>query len=267
MILTGISVVSSIGAVLLAIHETPKAIEVLDNHRLEIDETGKTDLAPMEKVKDYAKTYWPTGLCLLASIGTGIASCVISQKQIKGILVSAAGVSAAYAKYKNKIADVIGEEKARLIDQQVKKEIKENKDPVDLNSKKWFYDPVTESFFQMTLLEFEKAKQDINRDINTCGFAVMADAFPALKKLAPKGSKAAWFYDELIESCGYSWLEVSAYPRNIPGSENAEIDWKFNDGRETYHIEYEVWPLPPEIAKDYQYIGSNETYEITDRTC
>ena len=254
IILTGVSVLSSIGAVLLAIYETPKAIERIDNHRLVVDPTGETDISPKEKAIDYGKSYWKTGICLGVSIATGIASCAVSQRRYKGLLISAAGVSTAFAKHKDKVKKIIGEEKAKILDKEIRDEMI-NKSPEDLTSKKWFYEPISEQCFQMTLLEFYQAKLDANRDIQTCGQALLGDVFPAINKLAPKSAKSAWFYDELCECYGYPWLEIVAEPVNVPGSENGYIHWDINEGRETYCIRYDMYPLFPEVAKNYQYIG------------
>ena len=260
IIFTGVSIVGAIGSVLFAINETPKAIEVLDNHRLEVDPTGETDLAPMEKAVDYAKSYWKTEICLGVTIVADILACVTAQRQIKGLLVTAAGMSAVATKYKEEIKSTLGSEKAKEIESKIKKEIKEAKkieSSEDLTSKKWFYEPMSDTCFQMTLTEFYQAKEDLNKYLNIAGVVELGDVFYPLRKLAPKACKSAWFYDDVVENGGYSWVEVGVDVINQPGSENGLIHWDVNDGRETYYIRYDIYPLPPNIAKDYQWIGSD----------
>lgn len=263
-ILTGISVATAIGSVLLAIHETPEAVRMLDDHRLEIDPTGETDLAPMEKVKDYTKAYWPTALCLTASVATGIASCVISQRRIKGVLISAAGVSAAYAKYKDKVAEIIGEEKEKLIEKAVADDIhKEKKLMMSTNPTElvWFHDPITDTDFQMTMNDYWAAKYYAQTNLGFYGEVKLGDIFYhstlAKETEDKKALEDMWFVDDLLENFGYPVLSIDEEAWNFPGTENADKqDMYLNHGRPTWVIRYGMWPLPPAVAKDYQYIGS-----------
>ena len=171
-------------------------------------------------------------------------------------------MSAVVAKYKNEIKSALGSEKAKEIEAKIKKEVKEAKkaethEDVDTTSKKWFYEPMSDTCFQMTLLEYYQAKEDLNKYLNIAGFVELGDIFYPLRKLAPKSSRSAWFYDDVIENSGYAWVETSIEVVNQPGSENGSIHWDINEGRETYYIRYDVYPLPPNIAKDYQWIGSD----------
>lgn len=263
IVLTAVSVASSIAAVIMATYETPNAVKIVDDHRLEIDPEGKTDITVREKVIDYTKGYWKTGILLGVSVSTSIASCVIGHKNYRALMASTAVISTAYAKHKDKVKKFIGEEKAKLIDMQVKKdmEAEKAKNPTELV---WFYDTVSDTYFQMTWQEYWSAKLFANRDINTFGEISLGNMFPGMVEHMEDKNCAdyEWFVDDILENYGYPWLDITEEGWNIPGSENDKYDPNIRDGKPTWVIHYGIWPLPPSIAKDYQYIGA-ETRQLT----
>ena len=265
IVLAAVSAVSSVGAVIMAIHETPRAIQILDDHRLEVDpdfECEEDPLTTSEKIKDYAKGYWKTGILLGLSLGSGIAGCVIGHMNYKSLAATTALVSAAYSKHKDKVKKLVGEEKAKLIDKAVKDEmeVEKLKKPSD---QVWFLDTVSDTYFQMTWQEYWDAKLSANRDLNTYGEISLGNMYPNITKYL-KDKKAAeweWFVDDVLETYGYPWLDITEELYNAPGSEsqeNGKYDKTIRDGKPTWVIRYGIWPLPPEVAKDYQYIGYAE---------
>ena len=263
IILAAVSAVSSVGAVIMAIHETPRAIQILDDHRLEVDpnfECEEDPLTTSEKIKDYAKGYWKTGILLGLSVGSGIAGCVIGHMNYKSLAATTALLSAAYSKHKDKVKKIVGEEKAKLIDQAVKDEMEyeRSKNSTELV---WFYDTVSETCFPMTWQEYWDAKLCANRDLNTYGEIALGNMYPNITKYMEDKKYAGeeWFVDELLENYGYPWLDITEELYNAPGSENQEngkYDKDIRGGKPTWVIRYGLWPLPPEVAKDYQYIGA-----------
>lgn len=256
IILTAVSVVSSVASVIMAIHDTPRAIDILDTHRLEIDPTGETDLTTSEKIKDYAKGYWKTGVLLGISVGSSIAGCAIGHMNYKALAATAATVTAAYSKHKDKVKQFVGEEKAKLIEEAVKDDMKN----FSMTELVWFYDTVSDTYFQMTWRDYLESKLLANRDLNTFGEITLGEMFPGIEKYMEDKSWAnhEWFVDSLLENYGYPWLEITEEGWNLPGSENSRKDPNIRDGKPTWVIRYNDWPLPPDIAKDYQYIGACE---------
>ena len=263
IILTAVSAVSSVGAVIMAIHETPRAIQILDDHRLEIDpdfECEEDPLTTSEKIKDYAKGYWKTGILLGLSVGSGIAGCVIGHMNYKSLAATTALVSAAYSKHKDKVKKFVGEEKAKLIDQAVKDEIdaEKAKNPTELV---WFQDSITEQFFQMTWDEYRQRQIYAIQclcDENE-GQVSLGEVFPPLKKLAPVGSKAIWDAHDNLEHGGWRWVDFKEEKRNSRASEDdCPIDIRFNEGRETWVISYSVYPIPYKVALDGGYFSPQD---------
>lgn len=256
IILTVVSVASSVASVIMAIHETPRAIDILDTHRLEVDPTGESDITTGEKIKDYAKGYWKTGVLLGISVGASIASCAIGHMNYKALAATAATVTAAYSKHKDKVKQFVGEEKAKLIEEAVKEDMKS----LSMTELVWFYDTVSDTYFQMTWRDYLEAKLLANRDLNTFGEISLGEMWPGIERFMSdkKWAKHEWFVDSLLENYGYPWLDITEEGWNLSGSENSRKDPNIRDGKPTWVIHYNDWPLPPEIAKDYQYIGYAE---------
>jgi len=264
--LTAISVVGSIAAVIMAANETPKAVEILDDKRLEIDPTGETDISVKEKAIICAKSYWKTEVLIGVSITASIASCVIGHKNYRALMASTAVLSTAYAKHKDKVKKFIGEEKAKLIDQQVKESMKleKAKNPTELV---WFYDTVSDTYFQMTWQDYWNAKICANRDINTYGDISLGNMFPNIKNYMEDKNCAdyTWFYDDIVENYGYPWLDIYEEAWNMPYTEGDKnnYDKSIRDGKPTWVIRYGIWPLPPDVARDLQYIGTESDQAAT----
>ena len=112
----------------------------------------------------------------------------------------------------------------------------------------------------MTWRDYLEAKLNANRDLNTFGEISLGEMFPGIEKHMDdkKWAKHEWFVDSLLENYGYPWLDITEEGWNLPGSENSRKDPNIRDGKPTWVIHYNDWPLPPEIAKDYQYIGYAE---------
>jgi hypothetical protein len=165
-------------------------------------------------------------------------------KAYKALLGYSATAAAIGAKYKDKAIEIIGKEKDKLINEQIKEETSSD----DFMTKKvWFYEPVSEQFFQSTWMDIYEDEYEANKQLNVgTGYVELGDVFYQIRKLAPKTSKWAWDTDRVIEGYGYPWIDFSHEPKNRHSSEDGGIDWQFNDGRETYIIHYGAWPEPPE---------------------
>lgn len=234
MLLTGVSVIASIAAVVFAIRETPNATEIISHHKDNPDATTK------DKVVDYAKGYWRTGICLGVSTAASIASCAISNSRYKELIKltasSTAALGTAYTKYKDKVKDIVGEEKASMIDKLYKDSF--------CNEKIWFQESVSGEFFQATWKDIYEAEYEANKRVNLEGKVLLGDIFEDLRRKAPKTSKWGWTSYMLLDDYGYPWIDFVHRKKNGPALEDGGIDFNFNDGRETYVINYGIWPVP-----------------------
>lgn len=239
-----------IGTAIMAIHETPEAIKRMDDHRLEIDPSGESDLSWQEKTIDYIKGYPKTIAVGGLTLAADITSLILTHKTIKG-LAPAAGLAAAIGgRYKDKAAELFGEEKARILENAVKKDLK---DDDFMTRKYWFQEPVSGVFFQSTMKDIYEAEYEANKRIATEGYVCIGEIFPEVEKQAPKTADWLWCQDQLVEDYGYPWLDFIHSRKNCQASEDGGIDYKFNEGRETYVINYGIYPMPHNLAIECGY--------------
>lgn len=253
IVLTGVSVVASIAAVVMAAYETPKAIEILDDHHLEVDPYGETDLTTGEKIKDYARGYWKTGAILGVSIASSIASCAVGKHNYTMLLKSSAAIAALggtyTSKYKEEVKKLIGEEKEKLIDQRARQAVKET----NFTDAVWFWEPITETLFKSSLQTVSDERYEGTTRIYNGDVISLGDMFPELRKAIDYGKShmlnMVWDTDDMYDRFGWSVPLIDFVEINKPGSENDGDPQNhrpnFNGGRHTYIIQYSHDPYEP----------------------
>lgn len=117
-ILTGLGCLGMLGSTVLAVSQTPKAIQLIEAKKEELE---KDKLTPWETIKATWKCYIWSAAAYLASAGCIIGSDVGQAQRI-------AGLSSAYLlsedlirEYRNKVAETIGEEKEKAIEEEARK--------------------------------------------------------------------------------------------------------------------------------------------------
>lgn len=164
-ILTGIGVAGMITTVVLAVKATPKALELIEDKKEELD-AGK--LTVVDTVKAAWKPYVP-------AVVTGVLStvCIIGGNAVgtrrTAALAAAYKISeTALHEYKDAVVETIGEEKAKEIKEKVAQN-KLDKNPVVekqiiVTNKGTFlcYDSLSGRYFQSDMETIRKAQNDIN---------------------------------------------------------------------------------------------------------
>ena len=164
-ILTGIGVAGMITTVVLAVKATPKALELIEDKKEELD-TDK--LTVVDTVKTAWKPYVP-------AVVTGVLStvCIIGGNAVgtrrTAALAAAYKISeTALHEYKDAIVETVGEEKAKEVKEKVAQN-KLDKNPVVekqiiVTNKGTFlcYDSLSGRYFQSDIETIRKAQNDIN---------------------------------------------------------------------------------------------------------
>lgn len=164
-ILTGIGVAGMITTVVLAVKATPKALELIEDKKEELD-AGK--LTVVDTVKTAWKPYVP-------AVVTGVLStvCIIGGNAVgtrrTAALAAAYKISeTALHEYKDAVVETIGEEKSKEIKEKVAQN-KLDKNPVVekqiiVTNKGTFlcYDSLSGRYFQSDIETIRKAQNDIN---------------------------------------------------------------------------------------------------------
>lgn len=263
VILTITGCIATVGAVILSAIETPGAIETIDNHRLEIDPSGNSDLCTKEKIVDYAKSYKKTIACTAVAMASMIGSCVTGNCNYRALLKSstaiAAGSTAYISKYRNRIKKMIGEEKEKLLNKQVRDEIASDDFtdsvvfhldlPRDENGFE-MYEPIEFKSSLKTMYEYyvDAMQKIANGEVMSIG-----EVFPQISYAIDKNDPRQyqldriWHSDLLLEGFDVMLPTITFDPVNMKGSENEEDKNPLvNNGNPAYVIHYLEDPEPPE---------------------
>lgn len=179
-ILTGIGIVGMVGSAVLAVKSTPKALELIEERR---DELEVDKLTPVETIK----TTWK---CYIPSVVTGATAiaCLIGANSVhtrrNAALATAYGISqTALTEYKDKVVETIGEKKERAIRDEIAKD-KIEKNPVGSHEvivterdQTLCYDAVFGRYFKSDIDTLKRAMNKMNRNLATGDMYVSLNEF------------------------------------------------------------------------------------------
>lgn len=164
-ILTGIGVAGMITTVVLAVKATPKALELIEDKKEELD-AGK--LTVVDTVKTAWKPYVPAAITGILSTVCIIGGNAVGTRRTAALAAAYKISETALHEYKDAIVETVGEEKAK----EVKEKIAQNKldkNPVVekqiiVTNKGTFlcYDSLSGRYFQSDIETIRKAQNDIN---------------------------------------------------------------------------------------------------------
>lgn len=167
-ILTGIGIAGTVGAVVLSVNITPKAIIKIQN----AESNKGNKLSNKEIIKLCWKDYLPVVALEIASI-----SCIIGGNRIN--LKRNAALGAAYAisektllKYKDKVIETIGEKEEQKIMDKIHEDDVKNDPPknntiiVTSNGNTLFKDEISGRYFRSDMNSINKIINELNEKIN-----------------------------------------------------------------------------------------------------
>ena len=171
-ILTGIGVAGMITTVVLAVKATPKALELIEDKKEELD---ADKLTIVDTVKAAWKPYVPAAVTGVLSTVCIIGGNAVGTRRTAALAAAYKISETALHEYKDAIVETVGEEKAK----EVKEKIVQNKldkNPVVekqiiVTNKGTFlcYDSLSGRYFQSDIETIRKAQNDIN-DYLLCFF-------------------------------------------------------------------------------------------------
>lgn len=240
-ILTGIGIGSFVGCAVLAVKATPKAIQLMDLKAqekyielLEPNESAEYEtyeewlgveerrivqpsvyfqvLTPVEVVKSTWKAYAP-------SVGLGVVGivCLIAAARVNSARNAAFAGAASIAEkalyeYQQKVFDILGEDKANEIRDQIAKDHiqKIDVEPVSGVDNQvvcsrgtgdtWIYDPVTDRKWKSDLETVRAAMNDFNHDLIGGIYGSLNDWYYCLGiKGVQTGDDIGWCSDKLLD--------------------------------------------------------------------
>lgn len=197
-ILTGIGISGMLTSTALAVKATPKALALIDEEK----EKKGSELTTKEVVKATWKCYIPTAATTVASIGCLIGASSVHAKR-NALLATAYKISeTAFAEYKEKVVETIGEKKEKTIKEKVHKDhlkknpSKDNGVIVTSNGNSRCYDHHSGRYFTSDIDKIKKAINEINRIMLRDSYVSLNEFYDQLGLSGTDlGSKLGWNTD------------------------------------------------------------------------
>lgn len=167
-LLTGMGIAGGIVTVILAVKATPRALELIEAKEEELELQDDEKLTPIETVKTTWKCYIPAAIT-----GSLAIACVISANSVNykrnAALATAYNLSTtAFAEYKDKAVELIGEKKEREIRDKIAED-RLKKDPLNQSTviitgagETRFYDDISKRRFTSDIEKIRRIVNDLN---------------------------------------------------------------------------------------------------------
>lgn len=175
-ILTCVGGIGVVATAVVAVKDTPKAMQIIEK---KTEEKGE-DLTTIEKIKVAGPVYIPAVV-----IGVSTLACIFGantlNKRTQASLMSAyALLNSSYNEYKSKVEELYGEGADARIKGEVARD-KYNSDDISRDDEKLlFYDYFSERYFESTMEEVMQAEYDINRELHTKDYAYLNEFYDLL---------------------------------------------------------------------------------------
>ena len=172
-ILIGFGIAGMITTTVLAVKATPKALQLIDEKKNELD---VDTLTPIETVKTTWKCYVPAAVTGAASIACLIGSHSVNNKRNAALATAYKLSESAFSEYRDKVVETIGEKKEKTVRDKVSEEkVKNNpmlRSDIIVTGKgqTLCFDPLSSRYFYSDLEKINRAANKLNYDINTNPF-------------------------------------------------------------------------------------------------
>lgn len=167
-ILLAAGIASGVTATVLAVKATPKALELIEEKKVE---EGKSELTTVEVVKTCWKPYIPAATSTIFGVGCILGSRSVNTRRSAALATAYKLSETAFAEYKEKVIETIGEEKEKKVKEKVKQTQLE-KDPVSKKEviitgrdNQLFYDYLSGRYFYSSVETIQKAQNKINEQM------------------------------------------------------------------------------------------------------
>lgn len=205
-ILTCVGAAGVVATTVMAVKATPKAVSLLEMAK---EEKGE-ELTKLEKVQVAAPVYIPTVLIGASTIACIFGANALNRHQQASLMSAYALLDSSYKDYKNKVAELYGENADSQVKQEIAKD-KYNEDayPVE-DGKQLFYDDFSQRYFQATTEQVLTAEYELNRMLAT-DYGVFLNEFYELLGIdrTDYGDYLGWSTGELVDAYWYSWVDFS----------------------------------------------------------
>lgn len=217
-----LAIIASAGVIVTGVEVAKATIKAVDTVRdIQSDrdkwaeDTGicQPELTKEEIVKACWKFYIPAMTIGGATMACIIGSTIVSAKQQKTLTAAYALAQKGYTEYRKQVAEKYGKEEELAIHNRT---IEIANDGDDEEKKYNFYDPISERYFESSMVNVQRAIYTVNRLIQIRDWASMNDFYETLGiACTEEGDEIGWNLDVIMEWLGYSWLDFSVEPTNM----------------------------------------------------
>lgn len=179
-ILTGLGIVGMITTTVLAVKETPKALQIIKEEEEYREELRKADpeiyiqeLSTVDIIKMTWKCYIPAAISGAFSIACIVSSNSVNAKRNAALATAYKLSEEAFSIYKDKVIETIGEKKEKSIHDKVDKERIDRK-PVSTSEvyitgagEYLCFDVISGRYFQSDIEKIRRIQNDLNSDMLT----------------------------------------------------------------------------------------------------
>lgn len=205
-LLTCLSAVGVVATAVLAVKETPKALNLLENSEKEKGE----ELTKFEKVKIASPIYIPSVITGMATIACIFGSNIINKSQQATLMSAYALLDNAYKDYRKKADELYGEQAGEQIREEIAKD-KYVSDRISLDDdKELFYDFYSGRYFESTKTTILWAQYETNRSLFVnCSVGLNKYyEFIGLEQL-PEYDSFGWTFSQMEEVYHHPWIEFN----------------------------------------------------------
>ena len=176
-ILTGIGIAGMLTTTVLAVKATPKALQLIQERK---EEEQVDTLPPVEVIKTCWKCYIPAAVTATASVACLIGATSVNARRNAALATAYKLSESAFADYKAKVVETIGEKKEQAVQDKVAQE-QLDKNPASKNEiyitrkgDTLFLDPCSKRYFTFDIDQLRKVENKLNRDMLTDPFGYIS---------------------------------------------------------------------------------------------
>lgn len=215
-ILTALGITGMIGTTVLAVKSTPKALDLIENKK---EELNKNELTLLETVKATWKCYVPAAITCVTSTACLIGASSVHTKRNAALATAYKLSESAFIEYRDKVVETIGEKKEQSVRDAIAKDHVE-KNPVTNNEViitdrgyTLCYDELSGRYFYSDIEKIKKAANELNRQMLNDMYVSLNELYYELGLEGTKlGEQMGWNVDRGLIDLKFS-ATVSADDR------------------------------------------------------
>lgn len=201
IILTSVGIAGMIGTTIMAVKATPKAVQLIEDRKIELGYVDK--LPPIDMLKTTWKCYLPAAITGVTSVACILKGNSINTRRNAALLTAYNLSSTALSEYKEKVVETLGEKKEKAIVDAIAKD-KIEKNPIVNNEvvvtergSTLCYDAVFGRYFMSDIDSIMEAEIELNRRIITNMYASLNEFYDEIG-LPPvdMGEELGWNIDD-----------------------------------------------------------------------